>query len=197
MWIPAGCFDNTRVISGGGNATCIGLWGAAWYNRIMGNVCTTRQYGITVGCVSLGRPASPHGPSFANTINNNTIAATWRTRTTPFEDKSVGAIGFCSIGDGVLLEGRLFLGNTITHNTISWTGKWPIRLRRDHGTYVAFNRVSDEHATFYLDHTTAALFKENRTMAGALIGRTKTNGPCTFRFLDAPERRPRRDAAGP
>ena len=196
VWVAAGCFyntvsgnvvDNTGEVSGGGNATCIGLWGAAWHNQITGNTCTTRQYGITLGCVGLGPPESPQGPSVGNSITSNTIAGSWRSATTKFEDRSVGAIAYCWIGEGPLLGGRMFLGNSITHNTISWAGKNAFRLGRDRGSYVAFNRVSDDEAVISLDHTSEAAFEGNRTMSGALVQKAQSAGPCTYRFVGAAE----------
>ena len=196
VWIAAGCFhntitgnvvDNTGVVSGTGNATCIGLWGAAWQNQITGNVCITRQYGITIGAVGLDRPESPQGPCAGNSISQNTIAGSWASATTKFEDRSVGAVAYCWIGDGPLLGGRMFLGTSITHNTISWAGRHAFRLGRDTGSYVAFNRASDEQAVIQLDRTTDAVFEGNRTMSGAPILRAQAAGPCTYRFLGAPE----------
>jgi len=193
LWIAAGCFynviadnviDNTGMVSGHGNATCVGLWGAAWYNRIAGNICTTRQYGITLGCVGLQPPNSPQGPSAGNVITQNTIAASWRNKTTTLEDKSLGAIANVYIGEGQLLDGRMFLGNQITHNIISWAGGPALRLARDHGSWLAFNQVSGQAAPIAMDHTTNAILEGNRSVDGTVIRRTSETGPCSYRVLD-------------
>jgi parallel beta-helix repeat protein len=193
LWLGAGCFlntisantlDNEGMVSGTGNATAIGLWGAAWNNRIIGNACSTRQYGITIGCVGLARPESPQGPCGGNQISQNAITATWANdnlKPRP-EDKSAG-IGFVYIGDGPLLGGRLFLANDISHNTISWAGPRPISLARDTGTTVAFNRITDARAAIHMDHTTGAVLDGNRTTSGVLITKTEQTGPCTLQVL--------------
>ncbi|MCG3178578.1 MAG: hypothetical protein BIFFINMI_00906 [Phycisphaerae bacterium] len=199
IWIAAGCFynvisdnvvDNAGMVSGGGNATCIGLWGAAWHNRITGNVCTTRQYGITIGCVGLDAPDSPQGPCAGNDISGNSIAATWPSRATRVEPDHVGGIAFVYIGDGKLLAGRLFQANRITHNTLSWAGRRPIALARDFGSYVAFNRITDSGAAIWMDHTSGAVLESNRTAAGDLVTATRREGDCTFRLVGADAPRP-------
>lgn len=192
LWIAAGCFlntisantlDNEGMVSGTGNATAIGLWGSAWDNRIIGNTCSTRQFGITLGCVGLARPDSPQGPSCGNDISHNAIAATWANDQPRPEDKSAG-IGFTYIGDGPLLAGRMFLANSITHNTISWPGVRPISLAHDTGTVVMFNRFTDAQAAIALDHTTNAILQGNRAADGSLITDTNPTGPCTSTMPD-------------
>jgi len=194
LWIAAGCFlntisantlDNGGMVSGTGNATAIGLWGAAWGNRIIGNTCSTRQYGITLGCVGLARPDSPQGPCAGNDISHNAVVATWANDRPRLEGKSAG-IGFVYIGDGPgsLLAGRLFLANSITHNTISWTGPRAISLAHDTGTSVLFNRISDTQSAIALDHTTGAIIQGNRAADGGLITRTDQVGPCTCTMPD-------------
>lgn len=191
VWIAAGCFyntitgnvvDNSGEVSGHGNATCIGLWGAAWCNTITANVCTTRQYGITLGCVGLARPDSPQGPSAGNIISHNIVSATWRGAKATTETRSVGGIGFVWIGDGPLLGGRLFLGNTISHNTLTWGADRPIRLGRDCGTHVAFNRIAGGGA-IDMDHTTDAVLEGNLDATGQSFTATSRTGPCTFRHV--------------
>ena len=193
LWIAAGCFyntltgnvvDNAGMVSGTGNATCIGLWGSAWHNQIAGNVCTTRQYGITLGCVGLARPESPQGPCAGNIISGNTVAGSWRSPATKGEETGAGAIAFVCIGDGPLLGGRLFLGNQIVSNALSWAGRNPVRLTRDHGSYVGHNRISDAGAAITMEHTTGAVLEGNRTMAGTPVTEVRTTGSCTYRCLD-------------
>lgn len=191
LWIGAGCFMNTisgnslaneNMISGTGNATAIGLWGASWNNVITGNICSSRQYGITIGCVGLARPESPQGPSGGNQVSHNTIVATWSSEKPRPQDNSAG-IGFVYIGDGPLLGGRLFLANSIAHNTISWPGARPISLARDTGTAVEFNRIAGGGVAIYMDHTTGAVLNGNRGPAGTLIRDVRQVGPSTFQLL--------------
>jgi len=195
LWIGAGCFYNTisgntldvaGMVSGKGNATCIGLWGAAWNNQIQGNICTTRQYGITLGCVALGKADSPQGPSVGNSIIGNTIAGSWRKSSTVFEPRSVAAIGFVFIGDGPLLEGRMFLGNRIVLNTISWAGKRSLRFGHDWGTQVASNRLSDEDAAIYLEGSRNMILQNNRTAIGNLVTKVHESGKCTWKSRQSP-----------
>ncbi len=190
IWLAAGCFmntissnslDNDGMVSGTGNATAIGLWGAAWGNQITGNTCTSRQYGITIGCVALGKPDSPQGPSVGNTISLNTITASWATDRPRTEQKSSAGIGLVYIGDGPLLAGRLFLGNTIANNTINWTGPRPIKLARDTGTVVSCNRISDAKAAISLEHSSDVVIDGNRSMTGEPITKTEQVGTCTVR----------------
>lgn len=194
VWIAAGCFhnliagnaiDNGGMVSGTGNATCIGLWGAAWYNRIDGNNCITRQYGITIGAVGLAPPDSPQGPCAANDISHNSVSASWRSAATTFSDQRVGAIATVCIGAGPLLGERLFLANRIDGNRISWVGKWPIRLTQDTATVVSGNLISDEEAAFSLEETTDAIIEGNRTASGRPIASVIEQGRCSYRLIGA------------
>ncbi|MDD4891035.1 MAG: right-handed parallel beta-helix repeat-containing protein [Phycisphaerae bacterium] len=189
VWIAAGCFfntitgntlDNAGMVSGMGNATAIGLWGAGWCNQIANNTITTRQYGITIGCVGLARPDSPQGPCAGNDISHNTISLSWPNDKPRPDDKSSAGIGCNRIGDGELLGGRLFLGNSITHNTLSWPAPRPISLIRDLGTLVAFNRFSDADAAIWLDNSTDVIIEGNRTAAGVPVSRTEQTGKCSL-----------------
>ncbi|MCX8108936.1 MAG: hypothetical protein N3G20_09035, partial [Verrucomicrobiae bacterium] len=80
-----------------------------------------------------------------------------------------------------LLGGGLFRANSITHNTISWTGARPISLRRDVATRVAFNCITDAAAAIWLDHSTDAIIEGNRTAGAELITRVEQTGLCSIR----------------